>query len=252
MPTTPTSTALNTTTYNFDILKVEGHKPLKLVIEPNGTSIIVTYYNEFADREISWFDSNYRLLFAQYLNPQNQETAHVQYDYLQKKIILTGINDATYPMAERAYENNGSLFHILGRFSPEPNQPFICRLTQGNLYHIQSAFQRFLICKLVGPINMFFRFKADELITIAHQTYAARHFELGIHDSTLSVFWPEIYHFWYTAEKPYRMLRYEGKNPKGETEIITLIDITEQNGSTQKKVFDTHFDPTSNPTPASK
>lgn len=224
--------------YNFDILKVEGHRPLKLVIEPQDGKTLVTYYNEFGDREISAFNSAGRILYARYLDAAGHETAHVDYDYLRKKINLVGIHDATYSLAPLAFENNGSLFDLFSRLYPEPGQELIFNLTQGNLSHIQSEFQRLLICKLVGPIEMFLRATGTDTLEVGGKKVLAGHYQLGIHDPLLAPFWPVVYHFWYSLETPRILLKYQGMNPKNEVETITLVDYTE------------HEVPTPVPTPA--
>jgi len=176
--------------YTYDILKVEGHRPLKLVIEPKPGYDLITYYNEFGDREISAFDASGRILWAQYYNSAGVQTAHVDYDYGLKKIILVGIHDATYSLATKAYENNGSLFHLFSFYHPDPGQDIIFSLTQGNLSHIESEFHRLLICKLVGPIEMFLRYVGNETLEIGNKKIPADHYMLGIHDRLLSPFWP--------------------------------------------------------------
>jgi hypothetical protein len=242
------ATEKKTIIYQFDISKVEGHKPLKLVVEPQGNSIVISYYNEFGDREVSIFAQNYRTLYAQYFDPQNRETAHVTYDYNKKLITLIGIHDAVYPLEVQAFENTGSLFHLFGVLYPLPEKDLVFSMTQGNLSRIQSTFQRLLICKLVGPLEMFLKCKGDETITLEGKTRLARHFELGIRDKRFVMFWPAIYHFWYSSEAPHIMLKYEGKNPKGETEIITFISKRELEPPVEKLKSSTRR---STPIPAS-
>jgi hypothetical protein len=213
--------------YTYDILKVEGHRPLTLIVEPKDGKVLITYYNEFGDREISAFDSSSHILYAQYFNALGQETAHVSYDYAGKKIYLVGLHNAVYNLAPSAYENNGSLFHLFTFLYPAPGKEVIFRLTQGNLSHINDEFQRLLICKLVGPIDMFLRSAGTEMVEAGGKRVLADHYELGIHDRLLASFWPAVYDFWYSVDEPRLLVKYRGMNPKHEVETITLIDYVE-------------------------
>lgn len=222
-------------TYVLDIQNPDVHCQVTLIVEQGTTETVVTYQNEFNDKEITAFTDQTHIERVEYLDPQNAQTGTVLYDYAKKKIVIAGDNNATYRMTDNAYENNGSMFYLFALKYPEPEKPFVFYLTQGNMSRIHDPLQRFLLCKLIGPVEMYLKYLATEPLEIFGDKYQADHYELGIHDRRLAPFWPHTYHFWYTREAPRHLLKYQGINAKHNQETILFVDKYERD--TEQDVY---------------
>lgn len=222
------SHAVKIQTYAYEFECDGLRKPLTMTVESDDRKTVVTYHNEFDDKEIATYDADRRLLLAVYVDPQGRETGRAVYDYSRRLILVSGLAQARYRLSEPSLDNNGSLFFFFSHFYPAPpeSEKFFY-LVQSNVSHITDPVQRFLLAQLVGPVEMSLRAQGEEDVALAGGTRRGLRYELGIHDSRLAAFWPTKYHFWYSADRR-MLLQYQGLNADRKLGVVRFVSYSER------------------------
>ncbi len=184
-----------------------------LTVEESEHLTTVSYYNEFGERETSTFTDRTKEQSAKYFNRDGKLMVDVNYDYKQNKIEISGDCPARYPYRQPTFDNNGALFYLFTLLQPKPDKNFIFHMCQSNLTHIEDGFTKGLLTNWVGPVEMYFKYVADEDITIGDKTYATKKYEMGVNLPTIALFWPNKYYFW-ISQQDRLMVQFQGPNNK--------------------------------------
>jgi hypothetical protein len=234
LSTSAPAAAAKIQTYIYDILlhgpgNGQGeHRQITMKVERTDEAVVVSYHNEFNDDEVSRFlPGTARLLSVHYAYPGQTEGTQADYNYPQKAIQVTGRNKGHYPLLKNTYDNTGSLFYLFSIVQPKPSDPFIFYMVQTNVEHIEDPLLRFLIAQLVGPVEMYFQYKDNEVVEVMGNSRPANHYIMGIHDGRMTPFWPNVYEFWY-SETDRKLVKYQGMNAYHHVDTMCLIDYYEQ------------------------
>lgn len=213
-------------TYIFD-LEVEGrHRQINMLIESLPRTTIVTFFNEYGDKDVSTFENPRRLLGTLYYNSDRRQTAQSVYDYEKNRLRIKGDVNASYPLAGDIYDNNGALFYLFSVFYPKPGKKIRFKLVQCDLSYVEDPFLRMLITRLVGPVEISLKYVQSETLSFRKEATETEVYELAIFDRGLAAFWPHKYYFWYDA-KTRRLLQHQGLNAQKHKTVYRLVDFYE-------------------------
>ncbi|MEW6515649.1 MAG: hypothetical protein AB1439_01915 [candidate division FCPU426 bacterium] len=215
--------AVRMETFILDLQIEDTHQQNTMVVEFQPGLTVVTYYNEFGDKEVAFFEPPHRLMRAMYYNPERRLTSQTVYHYREKYLEMKGDLNVRYPLEGDIFDNSGSLFYLFSVFQPPVNGRLNFKLVQSNLSRIPDPFLRFLIAQLVGPVPMYLKHVKTENLAWQSSEVSALCFELAIAEGRLASFWPYKYYFWYDAKRQ-RLLQHQGQTTDKKMAVYRVID----------------------------
>ncbi len=215
--------AVRMETVILDLQIEETHQQNTMVLEFQPDHTVVTYFNEFGDKEVAYYAPPHRLLRAMYYNPDRRLTSQTIYHYQQKYLEMKGDLNMHYPLEGDTFDNSGSLFYLFSVFHPEPEGKILFKLVQSNLSRIQDPLLRFLIAQLVGPVPMALKHVKTETPAAPAAQTPAYCYELGIADGRLAPFWPYKYYFWYDTEL-HKLVQHTGYTTDKKLATYRVVD----------------------------
>lgn len=221
------SRAVRMETYILDMQIEDSHQQNTMVVEFQPNLTVITYFNEFGDKEVVFFEPPHRLLRAMYYNPEKRLTSQSFYHYKEKVLELKGDMNVRYTLEGDIFDNGGSLFYLFSIFYPPAEggvQNF--KLVQSNLSRIQDPLLRFLIAQLVGPVPMALKQVKTETLSFPEAEIPSLCYELAIADSRLAPFWPYKYYFWYDVER-HQLRQHQGFSADKKMATYRVVDFYE-------------------------
>jgi hypothetical protein len=204
-----TAQAVKIQNYTFEYSSDGSEAEIVMNVEYHRDRTLVTYFNEYGDKELTCFKGSHDPLSTTYYNPEREVTGTSVYDYRENKVILSGNVNAKYNIKGPLYDNNGSLFYLFSVYYPQPEKRIKFKMVQSNLARITDPLLRLMIIHMVGPIEMSLKHIGQEVLVIEEKEMLAEKYEFGISEGTLSSFWPHKYYFWYSQE-PRHLLKHTG------------------------------------------
>jgi hypothetical protein len=193
-----------TYSYKFKAPEQEVIVTFELSMISNG-EMIVKSYDENKETQFAHYQKNGGILFTKYYK-DGKLFLKSDYDYKNKKIVLSGSRKVIYNLKPDILEQNGGLPFILSRYLQPKGKIFKFKILQSSQNRLAE---------------MNFKEVAREKISVLGKAVKTIKYELGLAGIVESKLWPYKYYYWY-RESDKLFVKYTGINEKRQETTLIL------------------------------
>jgi len=193
--------------YEMEIDTGDGKGRQSMVVSTNLNDVEVIVIDHKKEKQVVQFKNKTEIQKSEYTNGDGKIFLEVIYDYIKKKINISGDVKNEYFLKNNMFDSNGSLFYLFSQIFPEKNETMKFTLLQS---------------KLNRTVDMYLKQAGEDELIIEGKKIKALKYEMGLSNKIIAAFWPHKYYYWYEVNDR-RFLKYEGLGENKKVQTIQLI-----------------------------